>query len=137
MNNLQILSKLEKTLNIEIPKVEKETSQHHKVGYTLNDQNKVDSLFLDGCAVKTKDLKLIGELTDLRKIDLSNNQISKIKNLNKLTNLIELKIENNQIIKIQGLDKLTNLIELNLINNQTPYEKIEFKEDSFDAFIVF
>jgi len=57
-------------------------------------------------------------LTNLEKLDLSNNQIKVIKRLDSLVNLRTLSMRVNQIEKIQGLEKLTLLHDLNLYFNK-------------------
>ena len=65
------------------------------------------------------DLKLIGELTNLQKLTLKCNQITKIEGLDKLTKLQELDLAYNlYITEIKGLNKLTNLQVLNLDYNK-------------------
>ena len=65
------------------------------------------------------DLKLIGELTNLQKLTLECNQITKIEGLDKLTKLQELDLAYNlYITEIKGLNKLTNLQVLNLDYNK-------------------
>ena len=57
-------------------------------------------------------------LTDLTKLDLSDNHITEIKGLQNLTNLRFLYLSNNNITEIKGLDTLTNLMVLYLDKNQ-------------------
>ena len=65
-----------------------------------------------------EDMSRIMELANLKKLELSLNNISKIKGLVNMSNLEELSLENNKITKIEGLESLKNLKSLNLINNQ-------------------
>ncbi|NVM01949.1 MAG: leucine-rich repeat domain-containing protein [Candidatus Helarchaeota archaeon] len=60
----------------------------------------------------------IGNLTHLEKLDLSYNQITKIKNLENLPQLKILNLEENPLEKMFGLEKLTQLKKLNLGNTQ-------------------
>jgi len=60
----------------------------------------------------------INELVWLEELNLSSNQISKIKNLSQLTILKKLQLYHNKISKIKNLDQLTDLKELNLSSNQ-------------------
>ena len=64
------------------------------------------------------DMSRIMELTNLKKLNLSLNNISKIKGLENMSDLEELNLENNKITKIEGLESLKNLKILNLGNNQ-------------------
>ena len=87
-NDLQIIQELEKALNTKIPKLKQNTKiEYDIVGYTLNNQNKVDGLGLKYCKLQNEHLHLIGKLTSLDMLDLGCNEISKIEELNKLTNL--------------------------------------------------
>ena len=67
-----------------------------KVDYKIHN-NEVIKLELNFQGVNTIDLKLIGELTSLRVLDLSYNNISKIEGLEKLTNLETLWLYKNLI----------------------------------------
>ncbi|MGB3130796.1 MAG: leucine-rich repeat domain-containing protein, partial [Saprospiraceae bacterium] len=60
----------------------------------------------------------INDLTNLSRLNLDSNRISKIENLDRLTNLKVLRLAYNQISKIENLDKLINLTELYLFKNQ-------------------
>ena len=80
--------------------------------------DKVINLILNTKGVKTKDLKLIGELTSLETLGLLNNKIKTIQGLNNLTKLKHLDLRFNQITKIEGLDTLVGLQSLNLSYNQ-------------------
>jgi len=62
--------------------------------------------------------ELVGKLTHIKKIDFSQNQITKIEGLDNLTQLTELNLSQNQITRIEGLDNLTQLKKLNLGQNQ-------------------
>ena len=64
------------------------------------------------------DMSRIMELTNLKKLNLSLNNISKIKGLENMSDLEELNLKNNKITKIEGLESLKNLKILNLGNNQ-------------------
>ena len=59
----------------------------------------------------------IQKLTELKELDLSHNQISKIENLDTLINLTTFDLENNQISKIENLDTLAKLTTLDLETN--------------------
>ncbi len=59
----------------------------------------------------------IGHFKKLKKLDLSNNKISKIEKLKNLLFLEEFLINNNNISQIEGLDDLTKLKELGLGSN--------------------
>ena len=66
----------------------------------------------------TKIPKSIGELTNLQRLYLESNQISRIEGLDNLTNLQKLYLYSNQISRIEGLDNLTNLQTLWLDSNR-------------------
>ena len=86
--------------------------------YKLNSNNEVIELELTFQEIKTRNLKLIGELTSLKKLDLSSNKITTIHSLNNLVNLEKLDLSYNKITTTQGLEKLTNLQDLRLNNNK-------------------
>lgn len=62
----------------------------------------------------------LGQLSKLKELNLSHNQISNMLSLSlsAFNNLYELNLSHNQISKIEGLDELINLDELYLNNNQ-------------------
>jgi len=62
--------------------------------------------------------------SELKFLDLSNNQISEIQGLEKLQNLQELDLGYNQISEIQGLENLQKLEKLYLYNNQIQENEI-------------
>lgn len=64
------------------------------------------------------EIKGLGELDKLKKLDLRNNQITRISGLENLIGLEKLCLRNNQITKIEGLENLVSLKELNLTKNQ-------------------
>ena len=72
--------------------------------------------------LKSKNINLLLDklykFTNLQVLELSNNQITEIKELDKLINLQEIYLRNNQITEIKGLDKLVHLRVLDLSNNQ-------------------
>ena len=122
--DLQIIKELEETLNIEIPEIEKKVFHHYSVAYNLNDQKEVIYLSLSECGVQNKDLELIGGLTSLKWLKLSNNQITKIKGLDGLTSLEVLYLNDNKISKIEGLNGSTSLKWLCLSGNEIPEKEI-------------
>lgn len=63
------------------------------------------------------EIKGLDNLTNLKKLDLSWNQIEEIKGLENLTQLEMLKLDNNEIKEIKGLGNLTNLQKITLHNN--------------------
>jgi len=65
----------------------------------------------------TKIPKNIIYFTELERLDLSNNFISKIEYVNNLKNLVSLNLSYNEISEIKNLDGLTNLEYLNLSYN--------------------
>ena len=93
-------------------------SRFGEFGYELNNDKEVVVLGIWFNNVKNEDLGLIGELTSLQKLLLSDNKISKIEGLDKLTKLRELYLSDNEITKIEGLDSLTKLKKLDLEFNQ-------------------
>lgn len=64
------------------------------------------------------DMKKIGQLGDLKSLNLSNNGITKIEGLENKTSLTELNLGSNKIRKIEGLENLANLQTLILNKNQ-------------------
>lgn len=60
----------------------------------------------------------LGEIDQLRKLDLTKNKIIEIKGLESLTKLEILNLSQNYIRKINGLENLINLKELNLFGNK-------------------
>jgi internalin A len=64
------------------------------------------------------EIKGLDSLISLQQLDISNNQITEIKGLNRLARLQQLNISNNQITEIKGLDRLVSLQQLNISNNQ-------------------
>jgi internalin A len=78
---------------------------------------KTASLYLGGLGL----IEVPNEIVDfiwLEKLDLSNNQITKIEGLDKLVNISKLSINRNKITKIEGLDKLVNIKHLYLSDNK-------------------
>ena len=72
-------------------------------------------------SIKIEDItkiKGLEALTDLKVLNLNQNNISQIKGLESLVNLEELHLDHNQITIVDGLDQLTNLRRLSLFNNQ-------------------
>ena len=89
----------------------------------VNDLDNCDYLSITSltiCAPNNINLLLdkLHKFTNLQSLDLSNNQIKKIKKLDNLVNLQTLYLDQNQITEIKGLDKLVNLQYLNLYQNQ-------------------
>ena len=71
------------TNDLQIIKELQSRSGEFEYEYEVYD-DKVLELELDGKGVKTKDLKLIGELTSLEELCLNSNNITEIKGLDKL-----------------------------------------------------
>ena len=65
--------------------------------YELNDNKEVITITIDNKGVKSEDLKLIGELTNLKGLYLPNNQIDTIQDLEKLIHLKVVNFSSNQI----------------------------------------
>ena len=65
------------------------------------------------------DVKGLEKLTQLKKLFLSNNQLTEVpKGLEKLTQLTDLWLTHNQLTDVKGLEKLTQLKGLDLNTNQ-------------------
>lgn len=93
----------------------KKTIRFKENAYKIKD----DSLSLRGLGIKSiLEIKGLKDLTDLKRLDLSENNIVKIEGLENLIKLEELILEDNFIYFINGLDTLVNLKELNLKNNE-------------------
>ncbi|KAJ6227637.1 outer arm dynein light chain 1 protein [Anaeramoeba flamelloides] len=76
-------------------------------------------VFTCSCNSITEIDKSFHSLTDLRKIDLNNNQISKIENLKNNFKLISLNLRNNKISSLHNINReLGNITELVLSENQ-------------------
>lgn len=60
----------------------------------------------------------VADLVWLERLELSNNQISRIEGLERISGLIELYLSYNEISRIEGLQGLTNLKGLDLSDNQ-------------------
>lgn len=72
----------------------------------------------NGKAKNIEEIKGLKFHTDLKELDLWNNQISEITGLETLTNLEDLIIRENQISEIKGLENLKSLKVLDLDKNQ-------------------
>lgn len=95
-------------------------------GKKLKVKGKIGSLSLKLSKKQIRDINNIKNLTslsDLRLLDLSNNQISEIKGFENLSNLYELNLNNNKISQIKGFERLTNLKALQMQYNDV--RKIE------------
>ena len=78
-----------------------------------------NTLYLSGAGIiDITSIKGLENLTDLEKLDLSNNQIREIKGLENLTSLKVLRLDKNRINEIRGLETLTHLRELHLNGNK-------------------
>lgn len=82
----------------------------------ITDENS-DEQEIDLSCMKIFKIKNIFNFS-LQKLDISNNQISKICNLSNLVTLQELNLSDNKISKIEGLDLLINLKVLNISENK-------------------
>ena len=139
-NNLQIIKELESKLIKLILYTENKfggfdfLNPFDFFNYKLNSNEEVIEFELSFQEIKTRNLKLIGELTSLQKLNLSFNKITTIQGLDNVTKLRVLNLYGNQITTTQGLEKLTNLQELNLGKNQIT--KIEGLEKLTDLKIL-
>jgi Leucine-rich repeat (LRR) protein len=108
------------------------------LGYALTMLPSLNTLFLDGCnianitslgdLINLKNLNLsvnsitnidsLSKLVNLEYLDLGGNQISEIKSLSSLSKLTKLAMSGNKISDISALSKLVHLEELLLNNNQ-------------------
>jgi Leucine-rich repeat (LRR) protein len=79
---------------------------------------KDDTLDLSGKEITDIDeIKELEILTEIKWLELNNNQIKEISGLEELTNLQYLRLCRNQIEEIKGLENLTNLKILDLSEN--------------------
>ena len=76
------------------------------------------SLYLFNMNLSNEDIIPLRYMTNLRRLDLTNNQISDLTPLAELRNLRFLLINNNQVSDLTPLAELTNLISLDLDINQ-------------------
>lgn len=83
---------------------------------TLEDMQSVTELDLSNKGIV--DIQGIQYLTNLKKLDLTGNNIKFIDNLKNLTSLQELSLNQNSIENIQALSYLKNLEQLDLYSNQ-------------------
>ena len=88
--------------------------------YTLKPNNEILIMNYSNIVgtLDVKDIIGINNHTSLKKLNLSNNKITKIKGLKNLKNLELLDLSNNKITEIKGLDSLINLKSLNLGGNE-------------------
>ncbi|MFX0102870.1 MAG: leucine-rich repeat domain-containing protein [Candidatus Hodarchaeota archaeon] len=78
----------------------------------------------------------LGELTDLKWLLLTNNQISEIRGLENLVNLEYLGLGNNQVSEIRGLETLRNLKVLDLsLNPLTRLEGLDSLENLIGLYL--
>jgi len=140
-NQIEDISDLKQLTNLEfitldnnqiedISAVEKsflEPIKQKQLEHYLRYQNTISySLTLTNFKIKNLDIliKVLTEkfgkanFTNLRKLDLDNNQIKDISALKEFTNLTHLNLDNNQIKDISDLKQFPNLTSLGLNNNQ-------------------
>ncbi len=86
--------------------------------YVIEDEELVKIAIIGLDVKKVSDIIGLGDLTELKYLDLRGNQIEEIDFMENFSKLERLHLEENQIKEIKGLDKLTNLTELYLCNNQ-------------------
>ncbi len=77
----------------------------------------LEELTVADCGLSTAQLEQIGQLTWLKSLDISSNQIVSLDPLSSLTSLISLKASNNSIYDLTPLSGLNELQSLNLGNN--------------------
>ena len=105
---------------IEMLKKAKETYESGQVvliGDTQYDIKTTTELDLSGKGIRSGRLNDIGKLTELTKLNLSDNEITDLNFLTPLTKLVSLDLSNNQITDISPLSGLTSLHTLHLDNN--------------------
>ena len=83
----------------------------------LKDLTKLQTLRITDCVLSTKDLALIGALSDLTDLTLSGCYLSSIGNLAGCVNLTRLDLSNNSIRDLTALEGMTELTYLDLSNN--------------------
>ena len=84
---------------------------------SLEKFNELDLTILPKHLIKIGDLKPIGMLTHLKKLNLSGNSISDISGLSTLVKLEELNLDNNLINDVEPLTQLKNLRSISLESN--------------------
>ncbi len=84
----------------------------------LSSLTNIKSLKLSGCNVSNENLDVIGGMTWLENLDLSDNKISDISALASLTKLKTLNLANNNIKNIDAIGTLTKITVLNISNNR-------------------
>ena len=107
---------LEKIYGITLKEIDKSRNIFHNDNcYQLNN-NEIIGLNLSKDNIKK--IKGLGKLFQLQELSLWGNQIAEIKGLEKLIRLKKLWLGNNKITEIKGLEKLTQLQELRLSDNK-------------------
>lgn len=91
--------------------------------------------YLDLSGNQIREIDFMGNFPKLEFLHLKENQIKEIKGLEKLTNLAELYLSSNQITEIKGLDKLKNLTVLDLSENNI--SKIKGLDSLFNLCYIF
>jgi len=89
----------------------------------LENLTDLKALYLSGNQIT--EIKGLGSLKYLKILDLRHNKISEIKGLENLELLQELYLDGNNITEIKGLENLFNLKVLSLSNNPIPKYTIE------------
>ncbi len=95
---------------------------------TINDDNINDFINCNPLEITSLEIFILNNIevilnnlhkfVNLKKLNLYNNEITKIKGLDNLVNLRELKLSENKITEIKGFDNLVNLQILHLYNNK-------------------
>ncbi len=83
--------------------------------HKLKELKNLESLYITGCFLDDEDVKIIGELTQLKELTLDDNtDITNVSPLKNLINLTHLDISNTKTTDISCLDKLVKLETLNI-----------------------
>ncbi len=118
MTDLDIIKQIEKILKVKLKKLNRIV--YTSKGYILNQNGQITGIGLNNC--KIKNLKLIisplKDLVNLKKLQLSKNELSDISPLEDLNSLTRLWLHENQVNDISPLKDLKNLTCLDLRYNQ-------------------
>ena len=97
MNDLDIIKQIEKELDIELKQLD--TIAWNSKGYTVNESEQVTGLGLYQCNIENlrRIIFLLGDLSHLTSLNLTDNQISDLSPLNQFSNLTALYLRYNQV----------------------------------------